>query len=147
MVLAYSVAGLIFRFPLTLAHPILFAISLVLTVVAFAAFGLLIAPFFSINVQMRQWMNALEYPMYILAGFLFPVALLPHWTTPVSYALAPYWAARALHITSSGGGSLNEVFLSWAMMMLFGVAYLAVSGWLFRVMIHRARVDATLSLQ
>jgi len=147
MLLAYALAGFMFRFPLTLAYPVLFVVSLLLTVVAFASFGLLIAPFFSINVQMQQWVNALEYPMYILAGFLFPVALLPGWTTPVSYALAPYWAARALHITSSGGAPLSEVFLSWSMMVLFSIIYLAISSWLFRVMVRRARVDATLSLQ
>jgi len=85
--------------------------------------------------------------MYILAGFMFPIALLPGWTTPISYALAPYWAARALHATSSGNVSLSEVFLSWGMMLLFSVIYLLLSGWLFRVMVHKARVDATLSLQ
>jgi hypothetical protein len=33
------------------------------------------------------------------------------------------------------------------MMLLFSVIYLLLSGWLFRVMVHKARVDATLSLQ
>lgn len=147
MILGYALAALIFRFPLTLAHPFLFAVSLLCTVVAFAAFGLLIAPFFAINVQMQQWINALEFPMYILAGFLFPVALLPGWTTPVSYALAPYWAARALHAASSGSGPASDVFLSWGMMLIFSLLYLLISGWLFRIMVRRARVDATLSLQ
>ncbi|MBC8446206.1 MAG: ABC transporter permease [Chloroflexi bacterium] len=147
MVLGYVLAALIFRFPLTLARPLLFVISLFFTVIAFSAFGLLIGPFFAINLQMQRWVNALEFPMYILAGFMFPIALLPGWTTPISYALAPYWAALALHATSSGGIPLSQVFLSWGMMLLFSAIYLIASGWLFRVMVHRARVDATLSLQ
>lgn len=147
MVLGYALAALIFRFPLTLAHPLLFAVSLLCTVLAFVSFGLLLAPFFAINVQMQQWVNGLEYPMYILAGFLFPIALLPGWTTPVSYLLPPYWAARALHGSSSGGAPVSEIVLSWGMMLLFSVLYLIVSGWLFRVMVRRARVDATLSLE
>jgi hypothetical protein len=40
----------------------------------------------------QQWQNAMEFPVYILAGFLFPIALLPDWTGPISYALPPYWA-------------------------------------------------------
>ena len=147
MVLAYLTAALVFRFPLTLAHPLLFTVSLACTVLAFVSFGLLMAPFFAINVQLQQWINALEFPMYILAGFLFPIALLPGWTTPLSYALAPYWAARALHAASSGGVPVSDIFVSWGMMLAFSVLYFAVSGWLFRVMVHRARVDATLSLQ
>jgi len=147
MILGYVLAALIFRFPLTLAHPLLFVVSLICSVAAFAAFGLVIAPFFAINLQLQSWVNALEFPMYILAGFMFPIALLPGWTTPISYALAPYWAARALHATSSGNVPLSEVFLSWGMMLLFSVVYLLLSGWLFRVMVHKARVDATLSLQ
>jgi ABC-2 type transport system permease protein len=146
MILGYLLAALIFRFPLSLAHPLLFVGSLLCTVIAFAAFGLLIAPFFAINVQMQQWINALEFPMYILAGFLFPIALLPGWTTPLSYALAPYWAARALHASSSGGATAGDVLLSWGMMLGFSIVYLAISGGLFRLMVHRARVDATLSL-
>ena len=147
MVLGYVLAALIFRFPLTIAHPLLFAISLIWTIIAFAAFGLLIAPFFAINLQLQRWVNALEFPMYILGGFLFPITLLPGWTTPISYALAPYWAAHALHATSSGNAPLREVLLSWGMMLFFSVLYLVISGWLFRVMVHKARVDATLSLQ
>ena len=147
MMLGYALAALIFRFPLTVAHPLLFAISLACTVISFAAFGLLIGPFFAINLQLQRWVNGLEFPMYILGGFLFPIALLPGWTTPVSYALAPYWAAHVLHATSSGNVPLHEVLLSWGMMLLFSAIYLVVSGWLFRVMVYKARVDATLSLQ
>jgi ABC-2 type transport system permease protein len=147
MVLGYLLVAIIFRFPLTLQHPVLFGISLIFTVMAFVAFGLVIAPFFAINIQMQQWVNALEFPMYILAGFMFPVALLPGWTTPLSYILPPYWAARALHATSSGGALIQDIVLSWGMMLLFSALYLALSGWLFRFMVHRARVDATLSLE
>lgn len=147
MVLGYLLVAGIFRFPLELQHPALFAVSLLFTVMAFVAFGLVIAPFFAINIQMQQWVNALEFPMYILAGFMFPIALLPGWTTPLSYVLPPYWAARALHATSSGGVPIGDVFLSWVMMLLLSAGYLALSGWLFRIMVHRARVDATLSLE
>jgi ABC-2 type transport system permease protein len=147
MVLGYILAAIIFRFPLSISQPLPFLISLLLTVVAFSAFGLLIAPFFAINLQLQRWVNALEFPMYILAGFMFPIALLPSWTTPLSYALAPYWAARALHATSSGTPAPRELLLSWGRMLVFSVLYVAISGWLFRVMVRRARVDATLSLQ
>jgi ABC-2 type transport system permease protein len=84
--------------------------------------------------------------MYIVGGFLFPVILLPAWTTPISYALSPYWAARALHATSSGDVPLTDVYLSWGLLIGFSVLYWFISAWLFRVLLRRAREQATLGL-
>jgi len=146
MLCSYAVAALVFRLPLTIAQPVPFFASLVITMLAFISFGLLISPLMAVNLSLTGWVNALEYPMYILGGFLFPILLLPGWTNPVSYLLAPYWAARALHLTSSGVATVPDVLLCWAMMLLLGGAYIAISYRLFTVVLRRARVDATLSL-
>ena len=114
---------------------------------SFVSFGLLLAPIFMVNPSIQNLQNGLEFPIYILAGFMFPVLLLPNWTTPLSYILAPYWAARALHATSSGNAPLGEVAFSWGMMLLFGLIYLGISSVLFRVMMRKARIDATLDMQ
>jgi ABC-2 type transport system permease protein len=147
MVFGYSLAALLFGYRLTIAHPFLFVVSLLLTVLALISFGLVIAPFMSVNLGANVWANALEFPMYIVGGFLFPVVLLPGWTTPISYALSPYWAARALHATSSGGVPLSDVFSSWGLLIGFSVVYWFISAWLFRVLLRRAREEATLGYQ
>jgi len=146
MLLSYPLAALLFGFRLTIAHPLHFAVSLLLTVLALISLGLVIAPFMSVNVGAGVWANALEFPMYIVGGFLFPVILLPAWTTPISYALSPYWAARALHATSSGDVPLADVYLSWGLLIGFSVLYWFISAWLFRVLLRRAREQATLGL-
>lgn len=146
MIFGYSLAALIFGYRLTIAHPFLFAGSLLLTVLALISFGLVIAPFMSANLGANVWANALEFPMYIVGGFLFPVLLLPAWTTPISYALSPYWAARALHATSSGDVPLSDVFISWSLLIGFSVVYWFISAWLFRVLLRRAKEEATLGL-
>jgi ABC-2 type transport system permease protein len=147
MLMGYTLAALLFDFRLTVAHPLLFFLSLLLTVLALISMGLVIAPLMSTNPGATVWANALEFPMYILGGFLFPVLLLPAWTTPLSYVLAPFWAARALHATSSGGVPLSQVFISWGLLIVFSVAYWFISAWLFRVLLRRAREEATLGLQ
>jgi ABC-2 type transport system permease protein len=146
MLLSYPLAALLFGFRLTIAHPLHFAVSLLLTVLALISLGLVIAPFMSVNVGAGVWANALEFPMYIVGGFLFPVILLPAWTTPISYALSPYWAARALHATSGGAVPLADVYLSWGLLIGFSVLYWFISAWLFRVLLRRAREQATLGL-
>lgn len=147
MFFSYPIAALLFRFRLTIAHPFLFSISLVMTIIALMSLGLLIAPIFSLNPGNIMWVNAFEFPMYILGGFLFPILLLPGWTTPISYILSPYWAARALHITSSGSTSLSDVLIYWGLIIFLSLIYLFISSWLFRVLLWRAKEKATLGLQ
>ena len=147
MVASYLFISIFFGYQLTIAQPLLFFASLIFTVISFVCFGLLLAPLFVLNPDVQRWQNGLEFPVYILGGFLFPIALLPNWTTPLSYLLAPYWAARALHAASSASGNLNDVWLSWGMMTLFSLIYIAVSGRMFRAVIRRARIDATLGME
>jgi ABC-2 type transport system permease protein len=147
MIASYTVAAILFRQPLSVEQPLLFAVSLVLTMVAFVCFGLVIAPLFLLSPAVQHFQNAIEFPIYMLCGFLFPIALLPGWTTPFSYILAPYWAARALHGASTGGASATEILFDWGLMVLLGALYLLVSGRLTELMLRKARADATLRLE
>jgi len=147
MVASYTVAAILFRQPLSVEQPLLFAVSLLLTMVAFVSFGLVIAPLFLLSPAVQHFQNAIEFPIYMLGGFLFPIALLPGWTTPFSYLLAPFWAARALHGASTGGASLEELAFDWGMMLLLGAIYLLISGRLIERMLRKARSEATLRLE
>ena len=147
MVTGYILAALFFGYSLSIQQPFLFVISLLLTIFAFISFGLVIAPLFIMNPAVQQWQNGIEFPVYMLCGFLFPIAMLPGWTTPISYILPPYWAAVALHGTSSGNAPLTQVLFAWAMMLVSGVIYFVLSRWLFKKMLYKARVDATLRME
>jgi ABC-2 type transport system permease protein len=147
ILLCYTVAVFAFGYIPTIQHPALFAASLVFAVLSFVSFGLIISTVFILNPEVQALQNGLEFPFYILCGFLFPIALLPFWTTPFSYILAPYWAARALHATSSGWQGFGEVALCWGMMTLLGLIYVFFARILFRKVLYKARVDATLEVQ
>lgn len=84
MVLGYFVAAFLFGYSLDIQQPLWFVISLFLTVFGFISFGLIIAPIFVMNPGVRAWQNAMEFPVYVLCGFLFPIALLPGWASPIS---------------------------------------------------------------
>ena len=147
MALGYLVAVFAFGYSLEIQQPLLFVISVILAVIAFISFGLIIAPVFVMNPNVRAWQNAMEFPVYVLCGFLFPIALLPGWTTPISYLLPPYWAAVALHGTSTGGASFNQTFFAWGMMLMFSLIDLLIASRLFKVMLYKARADATLGME
>jgi ABC-2 type transport system permease protein len=99
------------------------------------------------NPNVQRWQNAMEFPIYILCGFLFPIAMLPQWTTPISYLLTPYWAARALHGTSAGNAPLSQTFFAWGMMVLSSVIYFSIAAWLFKFMLVKVRTDTTLDME
>lgn len=147
MVVAYILASVLFGAQLQVTQPLYFGISILFTILAFVSFGLVIAPLFVMNPEVRRWQNGLEYPVYILSGFLFPVLLLPGWTTPISKILAPYWAAQALHASTTGNPTLQTMLEYWGIMLLYSVIYIAVSGTLFRRMLVRARREASLNMQ
>ena len=147
VLVCYTLISLILGYALNVARPFLFAISLVLTVFSFVSFGLVMSTLFILNPDIGRFQNGLEFPVYILAGFLFPIAILPNWTTPISFLLTPYWAAIALHGTTSGNIPINQILISWLMMILFSVFYLVISESLFKKVLYKAREDATLSMQ
>ncbi len=147
MVIGYIIAAWFFGYSLTIAQPLWFVASLLLSVFAFISFGLVIAPIFVMNPGVRAWQNAMEFPIYVLGGFLFPIALLPGWTTPLSYLLPPYWAAVALHGTTTVGTPFNQTLFAWGMMVLFSLIDLLVASRLFKLMLYKARADATLGME
>jgi ABC-2 type transport system permease protein len=147
MVGSYIVAAILFRQSLVVGQPVFFVVSLAMTVIAFICFGLVIAPIFLLSPAVQHFQNALEFPVYMLCAFLFPIALLPGWTTPFSYLLAPYWAARALHGSSTGGAGMQELLVDWGMMLLLSLVYLAISGGLTERMLNKARAEASLRLE
>jgi ABC-2 type transport system permease protein len=147
VLVCYTLISLILGYALNIAHPFLFFISLILTVFSFVCFGLVMSTLFILNPDVQRFQNGLEFPIYILAGFLFPIAILPIWTTPISYLLTPYWAAIALHGTTSGNIPNNQIYFSWLMMIGFSIFYLIISESLFRKVLFKAREDATLSMQ
>jgi len=131
----------------TIEQPLWFAASIAVAIVAYASFGILISPFFMLNPEIRRLQNGLEFPVYILSGFMFPIALLPFWTTPFSYLLSPYWAARALHAASSKWTGVGEIALCWGIMIVLSVIYVSIALILFKRVLYRARVNATLNMQ
>lgn len=145
VIVSFAVAMSLLGVPAPVAQPVPFLVSVLLGVIGLIATGMLIAPLMAISRSMVNWLNALDYPVWILAGFLFPVSLLPDWTTPFSYALAPYWIAWALQ-ASATSGTAEGLPLVWTAIAALTVVYLASSALLFRVVLRRARATAELSL-
>jgi ABC-2 type transport system permease protein len=154
MTLATSVIGLysltatlvwghvFFGVPFDLEHPVLFAVAVPATVIGLGFLGLVLASTFVLYRNAVALANLLEYPVWLIAGLLVPLSLLPGWSHPVGWVLAPKWGIDALRSSAFGGDALGPI----ALCLGLALVYLVV-GWFFVGLFERlAREKATLSL-
>jgi ABC-2 type transport system permease protein len=86
---------------------------------------------------------ALEYPGWLLCGFVVPLAILPAWTHPLSWAIPTTWGMAAVRDAASGASPWSNLALCAAV----GIGYAAVAAWLGKVLVESARRHASLSLR
>ncbi len=120
----------------------LFVLSILMATVTIALFGFLLSV---TAVRYRtSWAlgAALEYPGWLLCGFVVPLDLLPDVLRPLSWALAPTWAVEGMRAAAAGESPWADLAICAAV----GLAYAALAGWLGVRLITAARRDATLAL-
>ncbi len=144
----YSMAATLFwgRFlfgiHIHIAHPLLFCLAIPATIVSIGMLGFLLSV--TVVRYRTAWAlgNMLEYPVWLVCGFLVPLALFPGWVRPISWVLAPTWGMTAVRNAALGG----EVLPGLGMCALLGAVYLALGAIFMHNFERRARVRASLSL-
>jgi ABC-type polysaccharide/polyol phosphate export permease len=131
-----------FDIPLDLVHPLQFALAVPTTVLSLGMLGLLMATSFILYRHANALTNLLEYPVWIASGLVFSVSLLPDWSRPISWILAPYWGIQAIRGAALGGDVWGPIGMS----LLLGAIYLALAWVFVGIFERKARADATLAL-
>jgi ABC-2 type transport system permease protein len=133
---------LLFDISIPVADPLLFALSVLVSIGSIAMLGFLLSV--SVVRYRAAWAlgNLLEYPGWLLCGFLVPLALFPTWVTWISYALPPTWGMRAIRSSASGDSPWVDVLICLGL----GLAYGLVGALLSETVLRSARRHATLSL-
>lgn len=133
---------LVFGVELSIDNPVFFVLSILASAVSIALIGFLLAV--TVVRYRTAWAlgAALEYPGWLLCGFVVPTDLLPDFLRPVSWVLAPTWAVRAMRISAHGGIPWTELGVCIAL----GLGYAALAGYLGVRVIDSARRHATLAL-
>lgn len=136
--LSLSAGAFLLGTPVEVHHPAILAVSLPLAAVAVAAVAFPIMPLVLQAPLLTRWINGLDYPVWILAGFMFPIALLPGWTTPLSKALPVYWATEALRQSAVAAGAWPRALGMWGMTLALSAAYLVLAVGVLRLVVRRA---------
>lgn len=125
-----------------------FLTGLALSILALSGLGLILGNLFVLSRTTTHLTELLNYPIFILSGLSFPLTLIPLWTRPLSWLLAPMWGnmtmVQALGLSSSTdnpGYLMNGVML----VILTGV-YFALGHRLYRLTEHRVRWEGKSNL-
>lgn len=132
----------VFGIDLPIEHPLAMVLALPAALLSIGALGFLIAIAFARYRYAWALGSMTEYPMWLICGFLVPLALLPDWVSPISWVLAPTWGMNAIRESSTGGTPFPDV----AMCVLLGVGYVLIGVLLTDRVLRAARAKASLSL-
>ena len=84
----------------------------------------------------------LEYPVWLVSGFLVPLSLFPEWVRPISWVLAPTWGINAIRDAALGGSAWPDIALALGL----GAVYVLLGIVLIGRALHAARDKGTLAL-
>jgi len=131
---------------LGIANPLLFLLALMLTLTSLSALGIVFCSSFLLTRSAQVLTNGLEMPIYVASGSMFPIALLPFWTHPLSLSLGPTWGIDAMRYAADATyAGMGFGYWTDLLMVLFStIVYLAIGFWLFIIVENKARRDATL---
>ena len=133
---------LLFGITVPVESPLLFALSVAVAIFSVALLGFLLSV--AVVRYRTAWAmgNLLEYPGWLLCGFLVPLTFFPTWVTWIAYALPPTWGMAAIREAAAGGSPWAEILLCLAT----GLAYGLVGAFVSEGVLRSARRHATLSL-
>lgn len=124
----------------------LFIFVFLLVILSFIAIAFLFAAAFTLSRKASILMNCLEYPIFILCGFVFPLSLLPQGIQYLSYLLAPTWASMLLKESVNGISDTNTFLSEGVILLLITVIYFIIGFVLFKQMDKKVRQDASLEV-
>lgn len=137
---------LVYKVKFHIEHPLHFVLTMFLTIISFIAISLMFAALLTLSRQARVFMNALDYPIYIICGLVFPIDMLPIYLRYISYILSPTWANELLKATARGINDFNDFYFRFGILAFITVTYFILSFVFFRLIDKKARIDATLEV-
>lgn len=125
--------------------PIAFSISFVVMSFGFFAIAVTLTPLFAVWRWAFSMLNGLEFGVYALCGFMYPVSQQPGWLQAVAGTLSPTWAVKALYASATSAPHA-EYATWWLTSIGLTLLYLAIGVWLYGFVEDKARVSGELAL-
>jgi ABC-2 type transport system permease protein len=142
---SWLIAKIIFNVSVSIDHPAVFVVTLLMTVFAATGTALISTALICFARSTRTFQAAVAYPLFLISGVLVPVSYLPDWIEPLSRAVFLYWSADLLR-DSMEAAPVEDVLLRLGIMAALGLgAGIAGASLINRMLIHLKR-EGTLGL-
>ncbi len=141
---SFLTGNLVFGLDLDILDPFGFVVSLLLAVFALTCLGMILGSFFVLTRHSHMVIQVANYPIFLLSGLTVPLTLLPLWTRPLSFILAPTWGNLSLN--QSANGLSLDLFGNFIWLIALSVIYLFIARWLYRIIEYRAREAGNLEV-
>lgn len=130
MGITFATGIVVFRLPLGIENPLAFFTGLLLVVVAFVCLGLMFGSLFVLSRNAGEFVQVANYPVFLLSGLMFPLTILPLWTRPLSFLLAPTWGNLLLN--RAAGVITGSLLPSYLWLIGLSILYIAIARLLYR---------------
>jgi ABC-2 type transport system permease protein len=131
---------------MTIAHPALFLLNLLIIILSYIGIAMLLAGLFALSRQVRFLTNASEFPVFILSGLIFPIEDLPIFTRPLSYILSPTWGAKTLRMCVFGINDSALYLQDFLILIIITIVYYVGSILLFKLLMKKIRYEGSLGV-
>ena len=140
----FTVGGLFLGADYSRADPLSVLLTLVLTMAAFSALGLISASAIVILKKGDPIELLLGSTSSLLGGAFFPLAVMPDWLQAVAKALPITYALEAMRAAIFAGRSVVELWQPLLVLATMAVVLLPFSLWLFSWAVEKGRRDGNL---
>ena len=144
-VLVYIVLGLALGMDLSQANWFPALICLLLSIVSFAAIGIIAAGIIMVIKRGDPLTSLVSSVSALFGGIYYPIDLLPDWLLPISAVLPITYSLRAMRKTLLVGAGFGEIWGDLAILVGFCIVLFPLSLWIFRLAVNRARADGSLA--
>lgn len=92
-------------------------------------------------------MNFIEYPIYILCGFIVPVQYLPSFMEPICLLLPPTWTMKLIQMMLSGNADYLSIFRIFIIIIFMSSIHFIAGILLFHIIDKNIRRKGSLGLR
>ncbi|GIO25856.1 ABC transporter permease [Ornithinibacillus bavariensis] len=146
MVISFIYLVFLFGVHITIPNPMVFFLCTLFVLLALTVFSFFLSLAFTLSRQAEALMNFIEYPIYLICGFMFPVSILPIWVQPISYLLPPTWAIELLRAVSTNEFSINMIEKSLIGLVVVTMIYMVLGIFCYRAVEKKARISGKLGV-
>ncbi|CAM5203457.1 hypothetical protein UACE39S_03191 [Ureibacillus acetophenoni] len=146
MLLSFVYLRFVFNLEYPVVNPLLIGSAFLVVVIAISVFAFVMALVFTLSKQAEVLMNFIEYPIFLICGFLFPIAILPTWLQPISAILPPTWAIELLRVVTNNASTSAQIVQAILVLIGITVIYVVIAFVAYGAVDRKARMDGKLGV-